>query len=122
MVANIIVIDEARTLAEHAAKFSPHQSGFAAQALHLLGDIAIHPDGFDAGSAEAHYRQALAIAEPRGMRPLIADCHLGFGKLYRHIGKYDDACEHLTTAAKMYREMDMRFWLEQAETEKRSLG
>ena len=26
-------------------------------------------------------------------------------------------CGHLTTATRMYREMDMRFWLEQAETE-----
>jgi len=27
------------------------------------------------------------------------------------------AQEHLTTAATMYREMDMRFWLEKAEAE-----
>jgi hypothetical protein len=28
-----------------------------------------------------------------------------------------EAHEHLTTATTMYREMDMRFWLEQAEAE-----
>jgi hypothetical protein len=32
------------------------------------------------------------------------------------------AKEHLTTAAAMYREMDMAFWLEQAESALRSLG
>ena len=31
------------------------------------------------------------------------------------------AREHLTTATTMYREMDMRFWLEQAEAEMRGL-
>ncbi len=32
-------------------------------------------------SGKARYREALALAEPRGMRPLIAHCHLGLGKL-----------------------------------------
>ena len=72
------------------------------------------PTSFDAETGEAHYRQALALAEPRGMRPLVAHCHLGLGKLYQRIGKQEQAREHLTTATTMYREMDMRFWLEQA--------
>ncbi len=52
-----------------------------------------------------------------GMRPLVAHCHLGLGKLSRRTGKRQDAHEHLTAATTMYREMDMRFWLEKAETE-----
>ena len=71
---------------------------------------------------EAHYRKALALAEPRGMRPLVAHCHLGLGTLYRRIGKREQADEHLTTAATMYREMDMRFWLEKVEIEMREPG
>ena len=51
------------------------------------------------------------------MRPLVAHCHLGFGKLYRRTGQHAQAQEHLTTATTMYREMDMRFYLEQAEAE-----
>jgi hypothetical protein len=51
------------------------------------------------------------------MRPLIAHCHRGLGKLYWRTGKRQEAQEHLTTATSMYREMDMRFWLEQAEAE-----
>ena len=94
---------------------SPHRPGVAAHAQHLVGDIATHPDRFDAESGEAHYRQALALAEPRGMRPLVAHCHLGLAKLYRRTGKQQEAQEHLTTATTMYREMDMGFWLEQAE-------
>ena len=42
------------------------------------------------------------------MRPL------GLGKLYQRTGKRQEAQKHLTTATTMYREMDMRFWLEQA--------
>ncbi len=92
-----------------------------AHAQHLLGDLATHPDRFDAESGETHYRQALALAEPRGMRPLVAHCHLGLGKLYRRTDKREEAQEHLTTAATMYREMDMRFWLAQAEAETAAL-
>jgi hypothetical protein len=43
------------------------------------------------------------------MRPLVAHCHLGLGKLNRRTGKREQAREHLTTATTMYREMDMRF-------------
>jgi len=110
-------LDEARHLADRAVEYSPRHSGLAAQALHLLGDIATHPDRFDAGRGEAHYRQALAIAEPRGMRPLVAHCHLGLGKLSRRTGKREQAREHFTTATTMYREMDMRYWLAQAQDE-----
>ena len=67
--------------------------------------------------AETHYRQATALAEELGMRPLVAHCQLGLGQLYRRTGKRDEAREHLITATTMYREMDMRFWLEQAEAE-----
>jgi hypothetical protein len=49
------------------------------------------------------------------MRPLIAHCHLGLGKLCARTGKREQAREYLTTATTMYREMDMPFWLEQAE-------
>ena len=54
------------------------------------------------------------------MRPLVAHCHLGLGRLYRRTGDSEQAREHLTTATTMYREMDMRFWLEQAEAELRA--
>ena len=51
------------------------------------------------------------------MRPLVAHCHLGLGKLSRRTGEREQAHEHLATATTMYREMDMRFWLEQVEAE-----
>jgi tetratricopeptide (TPR) repeat protein len=85
--------------------------------LRLLGDIAAHPDRVEIDTAEAHYRRALALTGELGMRPLVAHCHLGLGKLYRRTGKREQAHEHLTTATTMYREMGMTYWLEQAEAE-----
>jgi tetratricopeptide (TPR) repeat protein len=115
-------LDEARRLGDRAIGLSPGHHGFAAHALHLLGDIATDPDRFDAESGEAHYRQALMLAAPRGMRPLVAHCHLGLGKLYRRIGKREQTQEHLTTATTMYRGLDMKFWMEQAEAESTALA
>jgi class 3 adenylate cyclase/tetratricopeptide (TPR) repeat protein len=94
--------------------------GAEAWALRILGEIASHHGHPDVATAEAHYNAALALASELGMRPLVAHCHLGLGKLYR-TSKRDQAQEHLTTATTMYREMDMRFWLEQAEAVLREL-
>ena len=68
-----------------------------------------------AEDAEGDYREALVLATELGMRPLVAHCHLGLGKLYRRTGDGAKAEEHLTTARAMYREMDMGFYLAQAE-------
>jgi class 3 adenylate cyclase/tetratricopeptide (TPR) repeat protein len=115
-------LDEARRLADRTVESSPSHPGFVAHARHLLGDIATHPDRFDAEGGEAHYCGALALAEPRGMRPLVAHCHFGLGQLHRRTGKREQAQEHLRTATTMYREMDMRFWLEQVEATWNELG
>jgi tetratricopeptide (TPR) repeat protein len=108
-------LDEARRLGDRGVASSPRHPGFAAHALHLRGDIAAHLDRFEAERGEAHYRQALALATDLGMRPLVAHCHFGLGRLYRCTGERGQAQEHLTTATAMYRAMDMRFWLEKAE-------
>ena len=52
----------------------------------------------------------------------VAQCHHGRRKLYRRTGKREQARDHLTTATTMYREMEMRFYLEQAESEMSELG
>ena len=89
----------------------PHE----AWALRVLGEVTARRDPPD--DAEGHYRGALALAEQFGMRPLLAHCHFGLGKLYRGRGTREQARKHLTTAATLYRAMDMPFWLEQAEAE-----
>jgi tetratricopeptide (TPR) repeat protein len=91
------------------------ERGNEALALHQLGVVQAHADPPDAERAEAHYQQALALAEELGMRPLQAHCHLGLGTLYTKIGRPEPARTALGTAIEMYRAMGMAFWLPQAE-------
>jgi hypothetical protein len=93
------------------------QRGHEAWVLRLLGDIASRRDPALGAKAEEHYGQALALAQDLGMRPLVAPCHLGLGKLYGRTGKREQAQKHITTATTMYREMGMTFWLEKTEAE-----
>jgi tetratricopeptide (TPR) repeat protein len=86
--------------------------GLESMALFLTAAIAA---ASDAENAEHYYREALALAKPRGMRPQVAHCHFGLGKLYRRRGDREQAQEHLTTATAMYREMGMTYWLGQAK-------
>jgi tetratricopeptide (TPR) repeat protein len=112
-------MDDAITLSQRALDLSlkHKERGNQAWALRLLGEIAAHRDPPQEEHAQDSYGQAMALANELGMRPLVAHCHLGLGKLYRRTGRRSQAHEHLTTATTMYREMDMRFWLEQAEAE-----
>ena len=93
--------------------------GMDAQALSLTADVAA---ASGAENAEGYYREALALAEPRGMCPHVAHCHFGLGKLHRRRGNREQAQERLTTAMAMYREMGMTYWPEQAEAELSQLG
>ena len=74
-----------------------------------------HTNPPDAAQAEAHYQQALALAEELGMRPLQAHCHRGLGTLYAKTGQWEQARAALSTAIALYRAMEMTFWLPQAE-------
>jgi len=117
-------LQEARTLAAPALEyFHTHQErGSEAYALHLLGDIAAHRDLPKVEEAEASYRQALALADELGMRPLVAHCHLSLGTLYCHAGQHEQAQAELSTAIELYRAMDMTFWLPQAEATLAKVG
>jgi class 3 adenylate cyclase/tetratricopeptide (TPR) repeat protein len=112
-------IDEAGEAARQACELARkrNERGSEAWAMRLLGEIHARQDPPNVERAEAAYVEAIARAEELGMRPLVAHCHLGLGKLSRRTGKEDQARKHLTTAMAMYREMDMRFWLEHAEAE-----
>jgi hypothetical protein len=55
-----------------------------------------------------------------GMRPLVARCHFGLGKLLGRVGD-PRATVHLTTAMSLFHEMEMRFWFEKAGAEMHAL-
>jgi hypothetical protein len=110
-------LEEAHALAEQALTLArAHQErGHEAYALRLLGDIAARCNPPEGEPAATHYRQALALAEELGMRPLLAHCHLGLGTLYAKIGQGEQASAVLSAARALYRAMEMTFWLPQVE-------
>jgi class 3 adenylate cyclase/tetratricopeptide (TPR) repeat protein len=109
--------EDAAAFASRAMTFAREhgQRGYEAHVLRLLGEIAADPGALDREVAEGRYREAMTLAHQLGMRPLLSRCHLALGMLYGQTENRREAREHLTTAAAMYREMHMRFWLEQAE-------
>src|SRR5262249_35369432 len=83
--------------------------------LRLRGYIAARRKPPEIELAEAHYRQALALADELGMRPLAAHCYRGLGTLYAKIGQVEQARAALSAAIELYSTMDMTFWLPQTE-------
>jgi class 3 adenylate cyclase/tetratricopeptide (TPR) repeat protein len=115
--------DEALKYARSAVELSMkhHERANEAIALKVLAEITALGGSPEATSAYQYYADSLALAQELGMRPLVAHCHMGLGKLYRRVASRLEAMEHLTTALRMYHEMGMRFWPEQTDAERRRL-
>jgi len=116
--------EEAIQLAEHtlADASELHLRGKQAWVLRLLGVIHAQSNPPAVELAEVSYRQALALAEELGMRPLLAHCHLGLGQLYGQTSRDEQARTALSAAIDLYRAMDMTFWLPQAEAARAQTG
>jgi tetratricopeptide (TPR) repeat protein len=89
------------------------QRGTQAWALWLLGESTARQASAEGEPAAGHYRQALALAEELGMRPLQAHCHRGLGTLYAQTGQRELARTALSAAIELYQTMAMTFWLPQ---------
>jgi class 3 adenylate cyclase/tetratricopeptide (TPR) repeat protein len=109
--------EDALALAQRALTHAREhkERGHEAHALRLLGEIAAQCHPPEVAEADARYRQALALANELGMRPLQAHCHRGLGTLYASVGQQEQARTELSTAIEMYQSMAMTFWLPQAE-------
>jgi tetratricopeptide (TPR) repeat protein len=117
-------VENARACADRALMLARGRGerGYEAWALRLLGQIASHHRRPDVTTAAAHYGAAMSLASELEMRPLVAHCHLGLGRLYRRTDNPEQAEEHLTTATAMYGEMGMTYWLEKLEKGMNALG
>src|SRR5262245_46442250 len=98
------------------------ERGHQAWALCILGDIAASGATPDVARGESAYGQAHALAEELGMRPLLARVALGRGRMYLAAGQRAAAEEHLMAATQLFREMDMRWWPDQAAIALTGLG
>jgi tetratricopeptide (TPR) repeat protein len=88
-------IDDAINVGRRALDLARRQQELGSEAwvLRLLGEIVAHADPPNLERAQEHYDEAIALAGELRMRPLMAHCHLGLGKLYRRIGRNAEAKE-----------------------------
>jgi len=109
--------DEAADVALRALALAHEheEHGHEAWVLRALGDVASAGGSEKCEAAEDYYRRALILADERGMRPLVAHCHFDLGKLYARRGDRSSARVEIATAAALFREMNMRKWLDESE-------
>jgi len=117
-------LEEANSVANQVLDSSLTQGyrGHAARSLYVLAESLLHGDVAAMVKAEDHYDRAMALANELRMRPLVAHCHIGLGKLYRRTGDYEKAKTQFANGVAMMREMKMGLWLQKAEAELKELG
>ena len=93
-----------------------------AWALWILGEIHTSLSELSDARIDRYFHDAQTIAEECGIKPLVAHCHFGRGKLYRRTKAWDKARGEFDAATSRYRELGMDYWLElvQAKAERRA--
>jgi pentatricopeptide repeat protein len=102
-----------RTALNHARIHE--ERGHEAEALWRLGQILHRRPIPDLAEAEVSYQAALELAQELEFRPLIAHCHADLSTLYRRTHRHTESETRARTAASMYREMNMTYWLQKAQ-------
>jgi predicted ATPase/class 3 adenylate cyclase/ribosomal protein L40E len=117
-------LELATQFAEQTLESSRRNNGRSGEglSLRLLGDIVASRNPPEIEKAQVYYSQSIIIATELGMRPLLAHCHVGLGKLYRRSGDLRLAKEHLYRGVALMREMEMGLWLDRAEAELKEVG
>ena len=114
--------DAVRELARGLGMAQTHrQRWLEAEGLRIQSAVRLSAASPDLQGARADAERAARIADELGLRPLLGRCHLALGQVARQAGD-TRAHAHLEQAVGLFDEMDMRYWLEQAEAERRMLG
>jgi tetratricopeptide (TPR) repeat protein len=118
-----VMLAEAYVLRGRSADALPHarqaltlarqrrEHGHEGWSLRVLGDIHLEDATLDLAAGERAYREALAIADARGMEPLRAHCHRGLGRLAERQGRAREAGDFLAEADRLHGAMEMTRWL-----------
>jgi DNA-binding SARP family transcriptional activator len=114
--------EDARTAATRAVDVAEHHRhlGQLAFAHWLLSEVSL-AEGASADVVESHLDRALALADPRRMRPLMAHCRLTRGKLGAARGKLEAAAGEIDAARAAYQAMEMPYWRARAEARRAAL-
>jgi tetratricopeptide (TPR) repeat protein len=112
-------VEDASDIGLRAVVFARERGerGHEAWGHRLLADTASYLGRLDLATAETHYSTATGLAFELGMRPLVAHCRFGLGKLHKRAGDQRVATEHFTTAVSLFQEMGMGSWFEKAQAE-----
>ena len=89
--------------------------GTVAKISQLHGEVYAHQDPTDVVEAEKHYLLAIEHASQLGMRPLLAHCYFGLGRLYIENANHKKGIRNLNDAAKLYYELQMPLWIEKID-------
>jgi tetratricopeptide (TPR) repeat protein len=111
-------LPEARELSQKSLELARQygERGHEVWIQGIIGDVAAqHPP--DAAEAEHAYGTAIELGAALGMRPRVALGHLGLGRLYRRMGRKEDARRHLAEAVAFLKPARMPLWLQEAEAE-----
>jgi hypothetical protein len=100
-------LDEARTFAEQSVACASREPGSACYALRLLADVEAQRRIADLDDVEKKYRDALAVATSRNMRPMAAHCHASLAVFDRRRKRAATADAHFAAAMTMYQDMGM---------------
>jgi hypothetical protein len=95
---------------------------FSAQMVFLFLVTAVSPVSLFSAAVPLKATFTYGGLNELRMRPLVAHCHVGLGKLHRRTGDYKKAKTQLANGIAMMREMEMGLWLEKAKAELKELG
>ncbi len=102
---------EALTCAEHALALTRQRGERGHEALALAALAGAHASLDDPARAERCYRGGLALAECLEMRPVMARCYFGLGRLQRALGRAVAGGHSLARAARLFSDMGAPAWV-----------
>lgn len=96
------------------------ERGHQAWALRLVGELAGRGSSFDVRPAQAqeYLERADALGKELRMRPLMARCRLGLGRVFARTGDRDRAAAELAEAGRLFAQLGMSYWSRKAEKER----
>jgi class 3 adenylate cyclase/tetratricopeptide (TPR) repeat protein len=98
------VAETRRALGECRARL---EHGYEPWALHVVAGILAAAERPDVPEVRAHYLEALKLAEPRGMRPLVVRCVIGLARLHERNGDVDAAASYRQRAGRLAADLGM---------------
>jgi tetratricopeptide (TPR) repeat protein len=91
--------------------------GLEAEVLRAMGDATSRGRDPDLQLAARYVREAQALADRLGMRPLGARCRVELARVRRGQGRMEESAGLLGRAIAEFRDMGMAFWLRRAEAD-----